>query len=269
MSRTPAVKKGAALQAEIAKTRLKEGEAALWWLGQATFCFKIGEAIVYFDPFYRDKGQKPDTLQEMPLRPREMTGAALICCSHDHLDHTDPLTLPGAAKASPQATVLLPSLARDVARKAGVPLKRMRVMRGDDACTAHGLHVTALPSAHMGLDYDPKAGHRYLGYVFQGNGVTIYHPGDTQPYAGWRERVDRFPLDIALLPINGNDNLFYPQAVYFCANHRPRLAIPIHYGMFAGNTEDPKRFTGLLAKNVPDQQVKVLRVGERYVYRKQ
>ncbi|MSS72477.1 MAG: MBL fold metallo-hydrolase [Candidatus Latescibacteria bacterium] len=268
MSRTPAVKKGAVLQAEIAKTKLREGEAALWWLGQATFCFKIGEAVVYFDPFYRAEGQKPDTLQEMPLRPDEMTGASLICCSHDHLDHTDPLTLPGAAKASPQAPILLPHLARDVARKAGIPLKRMRVMRGDDAYTADGLHVTALPSAHMGVEYDLEAGHRYLGYVLQGNDVTIYHPGDTQPYVGWRERIDRFTLDVALLPINGNDNLFYPQAVYFCANHRPRVAVPIHYGMFAGNTEDPKKFTDLMAKNVPDQQVKVLRVGERYIYRR-
>ena len=268
MARTPAVRKGAMLQREIAGTKLKEGEAALWWLGQATFCLKIGESVVYFDPFYRGEGETPETMQEMPLRPGEMTGGTLICCSHDHLDHTDPLTLPGAAKASPKAPVLLPWLAWEVARKAGVPARRMRVMRGDDAYTAGGLHVTALPSAHMGVEHDPAKGHRYLGYVFQGNGVTIYHPGDTQPYAGWRERVDRFSLDIAMLPINGNDNLFYPQAVYFCAIHRPRVAIPIHYGMFARNTEDPKRFTDLMARNVPEQRVKVLQVGERYIYRR-
>ncbi len=178
MSRTPAVRKGAMLQREIAGTKLKEGEAALWWLGQATFCLKIGESVVYVDPFYRGEGETPETMQEMPLRPGEMTGGTLICCSHDHLDHTDPLTLPGVAKASSKAPVLLPWLAWEVARKAGVPARRMRVMRGDDAYTAGGLHVTALPSAHMGVAHDPEKGYRYLGYVFQGNGVTIYHPGD-------------------------------------------------------------------------------------------
>jgi L-ascorbate metabolism protein UlaG (beta-lactamase superfamily) len=142
-------------------------------------------------------------------------------------------------------------------------------MRGDDTYTAGGLHVSAIPSAHMGLEHCPEKGYRYLGYVFQGNGVAIYHPGDCQPYEGWRERVDRFRLDLALLPINGNDNLYYPQTVYFCANHRPCVVIPIHYGMFSGNTEDPSRFTELLGKNVPRQQVKVLQVGERYIYRQE
>ena len=268
MPPTPAMKKGDALQREIARTKLKEGEAGIWWMGQATFCLKVGGSLIYYDPYFRDADQKANILGEMPLRPGEMTGASLMCCSHDHIDHTDPLTLPVAAKASPGATILLPYLSWKVARSAGVPARRMRVMRGDDSFTAGGLHVTALPSAHMDLQFSPRTGHRFLGYVIQGNGVTLYHPGDTQPYACWRERVDRFELDIALLPINGNDNLFYQQAVYFCAIHRPRLVIPIHYGHSPGNTEDPRKFAKLLKTNVPDQKFRILKAGERFVYRR-
>lgn len=266
MPRTPAFKKGPELQQEIAATTLDRGQVAIWWLGQATCCFKFGETVVYFDPFYRDEDQPPPTLQEMPLRPEEMTGASLICCSHDHLDHVDPETLPGAAAASPQATILLPAFARPQAIGFGVPAERLHGMRGDDTFTHAGLQVTAIPSAHMELEYRLDTGCRYLGYVFQGNGVTLYHPGDCQPYEGWLSRLQRFLLDVACLPINGNDNLHYTQAVYFCANHRPGVAIPIHYGMFASNTEDPAKFTDLLAKNVPNQAVRVLRVGERFVY---
>jgi L-ascorbate metabolism protein UlaG (beta-lactamase superfamily) len=195
-----------------------------------------------------------------------MTGAALICCSHDHLDHVDPATLPGAAAASPEATILLPAFARGIAVQAGVPAGQIHPMRGDDTFTKAGVFVTAIPVAHMDLEYHEETGYRYLGYVFQGNGVTLYHPGDCQPYEGWSARLRRFALDVACLPINGNDNLHYTQSVYFCADHRPGVAIPIHYGMFAGNTEDPAQFTDLLAKNVPNQAVQVLRVGERLVY---
>ena len=266
MSRTPAVKKGAELQQEIADTTLDRGQIAMWWLGQATCCFKMGETIIYFDPFYRDEDQPPPTLQEMPLRPEEMTGATLICCSHDHLDHVDPETLPGTAAASPEAAVLLPAFAREQVLEYGVSADQIQPMRGDDTFTKAGILVTVLPAAHMDLEYHEETGYRFLGYVFQGHGVTLYHPGDCQPYEGWSERLRRFSLDVACLPINGNDNLHHTQSVYFCADHRPGVAVPIHYGMFSGNTEDPAKFTDLLAQNVPNQTVQVLKVGERFIY---
>src|SRR5437773_6090024 len=105
MPRTPAVKTGSALQDEIRKTEVKHGQAAIWWLGQATFCFKLGRTIIYTDPFYRGEGQEPAVMCELPLKPQEFTDADLICCTHDHLDHIDPMTLPGAVAASPKAAV--------------------------------------------------------------------------------------------------------------------------------------------------------------------
>lgn len=266
MARTPALKKGRELQEEIARTQLAGGQAAVWWLGQASFCFKLGQAVIYTDLYYRDEDELPETLQELPLRPEEFTGAALLTGSHNHSDHVDPQTLPGAAQASPEAAILIPACAWDTAVRSGVPEDRLHGMRGDDTFETAGVRVTAIPAAHQRLEYSEAFGYHYLGYVFEGNGVTIYHPGDIQPYAGWSERVRRFKLDIACLPINNNDNLHYAQAVYFCADHRPALAIPMHYGLFAGNTEDPAKFTNLLALNVPDQAVRVLQVGERLIY---
>lgn len=268
MTRTPAVKKSQELQAEIAATKVVENHAALWWLGQASFCFKLGETVIYFDPFYRAENEEPKSMQEMPLRPEEHTGASIILISHDHLDHLDEKTLPGAAQASPHATVVLPAVGVKHAIASGVNAARLHLMRGDDVFERDGVRITAIPAAHQQLDYDEEHGYHYLGYMIQGNGVTIYHTGDIQPYPGWYERVSFFPIDIALLPISARDNLHYTQAVYFCALHRPQLAIPIHYGMFPGYTEDPEKFVSLLALNVPEQRVKVLRVGEMFIYGK-
>jgi L-ascorbate metabolism protein UlaG (beta-lactamase superfamily) len=269
VSRTPAVKKGQELQAEIAATKVGADQAAMWWLGQASFCFKLGEAVIYFDPFYRDENESPPTMQEMPLRPQEHTGASLILVSHDHLDHLDPKTLPGAAEASPDATVLLPSVGAQHAMESGVSASRLHRMKGDDIFERDGVRVTAIPAAHQRLERDDEHGYYHLGYVIQGNGVTLYHTGDVQPYAGWFERVHFFPIDVAFLPISARDNLHYTQAVYFCALHRPQLAIPIHYGMFPGYTEDPQKFVSQLALNVPEQQAQVLKVGELYLYERE
>lgn len=267
MVHTPAILKGPELQREIAETRVTPGQAAIWWLGQASFCFKLGETIIYFDPFFREEGGTPAPLQEMPLRPHEHTGGSLILVSHDHLDHLDPMTLPGASEASPAATICLPAYGVKHATDSGVDGKRLHPMRGDDSFEHAGVKVTTIPAAHETLTHTDEFGYHFLGYVIQSNGVTLYHSGDIQPYPGWYERLRQFDLDVAFLPISHRDNLHYTQAVYFCALHLPKLVVPIHYGMFPDYTEDPIRLVGALRKNVPQQHVKLLRVGERFMYR--
>jgi len=262
MPRTPAIKKGKDLQEEIAQTQVSAGQVAVWWLGQASFCFKLGDTIIYFDPFFREEGQPPESMQEMPLRPKEHTGASIILVSHDHLDHLDPETLPGAAAASPNATICLPAYCAKHATESGVNRNQLHPMRGDDVFERNGVKVTAIPAAHEELTHTEEFGYHFLGYVIQGNGVTLYHTGDIQPYPGWYERVKKFDLDVAFLPISARDNLHYTQAVYFCALHQPRLAVPIHYGMFPGYTEDPQKFVDALKKNVPQQKAKVMKVGD-------
>ena len=263
MSRTLAVKKGKELVEEIRTAVVPHGRAGVWWLGQATFCFKFGDTIIYVDPFYRAEHHELRTLAESPLYPSEFQNASIICCTHEHLDHLDPETLPGAIQASPQARVVLPHWDVEFAAKMGVPRERMVEMRGDDTVALNGIKIYAIPTAHETLDFDPKVGYRYLGYIIEANGLRLYHMGDGQPYPGWFERVKAMePYDAAFLPISAVDNLHWSQAVYFCALHRPKLAVPIHYGMVPGYSEDPAKFVDALAKNCPEQKTRVMNIGE-------
>jgi L-ascorbate 6-phosphate lactonase len=266
MPQTPALQKGAALQADIRATETKPGQAALWWLGQATFAIKLGKTLIYTDPFYRAENEEPYSMQEMPLKASEFTNADIIVGTHEHLDHIDPKTFPGAVSASPDAKVIIGTHNREFVVKSGVPAARLTCLRGDDKTDHKDITVHAVPAAHMELDHSEQLGFRYLGYVFQGNGVTLYHTGDTQPYPGWAERVNKFKLDIALLPISGVDNFYWQQAVYFCCIHQPRLAIPIHYGMFKGYSEDPQVFAQGILRNAPKQEIKILKVGEKFIF---
>jgi hypothetical protein len=40
----------------------------------------------------------------------------------------------------------------------------------------------------------------------------------------------------------------------------------MHYGMFEGYTEDPMIFAQGLANNVPEQLVRILQVGDCFIY---
>ena len=266
MSRIQAVKKGKELVESIRTAEIPHGRVGVWWLGQATFCFKFGATIVYIDPFYRAEHHHLITLSETPLYASEFANASIIFGTHEHLDHIDPETLPGAVQASPNAKIVLPQWNVEFAAGMDVPRDRMVPMRGDDTISLNGVTIHAIPTAHETLDYDEKLGYRYLGYVLEGNGARIYHTGDVQPYPGWYERVKKFePYDAVFLPISAVDNLHWTQAVYFCALHRPQLAVPIHYGMFANYTEDPQKFVDALGRNCPAQKTRIMQIGEGWL----
>jgi L-ascorbate metabolism protein UlaG (beta-lactamase superfamily) len=98
--------------------------------------------------------------------------------------------------------------------------------------------------------------------------------GDGQPWPGWhsaiKKAVARFSssdeLDIALLCINGNDNLSHQQAVDLIEKVRPKAAIPMHYGMDPGNTVEPEIFVEEIEQRAPSQSFIIAKVGEKISY---
>jgi L-ascorbate 6-phosphate lactonase len=52
--------------------------------------------------------------------------------------------------------------------------------------------------------------------------------------------------------INGGfNNLPHWEAAGIAGKIRPRLAVPCHYGMFAGNAVDPEQFPASLSRKAP------------------
>jgi len=110
-----------------------------------------------------------------------------------------------------------------------------------------------VPAAHEFLEKDPDSGfHACIGYVIEGNGICIYHAGDTCIYEGMHAILRRWKFDLAFLPINGRDakryangiigNMTYQEAADLAGCLRPGLTVPAHFEMFAANLEDPQLF---------------------------
>src|SRR5690606_14800217 len=90
------------------------------------------------------------------------------------------------------------------------------------------------------------------GFVFQVDGLTLYHSGDTLVYDGLAERLRAFQPDIVFLPINGTDerrnalhvppNMSMDDAVALAQAVGAKLLIPHHYDMFTFNTANVSDF---------------------------
>jgi L-ascorbate 6-phosphate lactonase len=269
------IKVGEALLADVRRRRIPEEALGLWWLGQASFIIRGGGLTIYVDPYLNPS---PRRLVPPPLRPEQVTDADLVLCTHDHSDHIDPTALPGIAAASPRATILVPAVARDKVVGMGIPAQRIVVPTVDQPLLFGPLTVTTIPAAHEELDHSPDHGYPYVGYILKLNGVTLYHAGDSTIYEGLAERLKLHRPDVALLPINGHDwkrthqniigNMTYREAADLAVEVGADLAIPMHYGMFAHNTEPPGHFVDYMLDFYPTQKIKVMARYEGFVYLK-
>src|SRR5262249_41410357 len=116
---------------------------------------------------------------------------------------------------------------------------------------------------------DDAGRHCFLGYVVEAGPWRLYHSGDTVLYPGMEQGLKRWPIDVALLPINGDrperrvaGNLDGAQAARLAHDIGAGVVIPCHYEMFEFNTASPDEFRRSAA--ALGQPCQILRAGERW-----
>lgn len=266
--------KGADLIADINACSLADGQCCLWWLGQQSFAAKLGRSVFFLDLFLTPH---PERRVEPLLQAPDVKNADFFLGSHDHLDHIDRAVWPALAQASPSARFIVPELLRPrLARELDIAAERFIGLDDNQSYGDKEARITGIAAAHELLDRDSATGHYpYLGYVVEANGCRLYHAGDTCNYEGLQSKLQRFAPDIMLLPINGRDaqrlasgcigNLTYQEAADLAGAVGPRLTIPAHYDMFAGNSENPALFVSYMQVKYPRLEVKLCKYAERMI----
>ncbi len=231
-----------------------------WWLGQHSVVLKLGGRVLYFDPYLA-----PSPARRTPplLLGEQVTNADLVLCSHDHSDHIDPEAITPIAATTAPVVFVAPRPARERMLSLGVPAQRLLCLDDGDSEDVAGVKITGIKAAHEFFDYQEGIGHPHMGYVAEADGCAVYHSGDTLCYEGLLSALARWNLTVAFLPINGRDarryrsgcigNMTYQEAVDLAGALRPRLVVPTHYDMFAGNSEDPELFVDYLDAKFPGQ----------------
>ncbi|MHB8646598.1 MAG: MBL fold metallo-hydrolase [Thermomicrobiales bacterium] len=275
------------------------GLLAVWFIGQAGFILKFPSGTVcYLDPWLSDLAGWTRAYP-IPLDPNLVTHCDILLTSHDHGDHIDVDADPIILRRSPQAIWVAPRGAEALVRRLGGTEERTVLLDGDGSATVRDVRITAIPSTHYGFfseeRYTPteeayyatiparlpperRGKERFIGFVLECDGFTLYHAGDNNGYRGFLERLARWPaFDLLFLPINGRDwfreqqgmigNFTFREAAGVADRVHARLLIPYHYDGFVGNNEYPDTLVRYVQNDGPRVPVRVVGVGERVLLR--
>jgi len=265
-------KTGQELLRDIDDCALPEGALAFWWLGQMSFVVKVGDLVLYVDPYLAER----DTRLVAPLLDAtRIRNADYVLCSHDHGDHLDPVATMGIAVASPRAAYVCSAASAAHLSALGIDEQRIISLDGDTVFQRGELAITAIPAAHEGLDHQVDLGYPHLSFVVEHGPVCLYMSGDSLCYDGMPARLSGYSFDLAVVPINGRDgerlrrgcigNMTCQEAVDLVGLLHPRLAVPGHYDMFANNPGDVSLFAEYMDVKYPDVPYWIGKHGERVI----
>ena len=187
-------------------------------LTHSAFRIESHGKVLYIDPFQIGTFRKD---------------ADILIFTHDHYDHCSIEDTKKVAKDT--AVIVAASNCRS--KLIGLPHKKMFLNPGD-SITVDDVRIDAVPAYNIGKPFHPKA-YKGIGVVITINNVRIYHAGDTDFIPEMKELKD---IDIALLPVSGVYVMDWKEAAAAVEAIKPKVAIPMHYGVIVGNIKDAERF---------------------------
>ena len=195
------------------------------WLGHAGLLFEGRGLKILIDPYFSDSvGRRdPQKRRRVPVRGDVFDiKPDVMIFTHDHLDHYDPETAARFIREGAGMTVLAPS---SVWNRLEKPCGNNFVMFNPHTTWTEGsIKFTAVSAEHS----DPCA----IGAIIDDGERKYYITGDTL----YNERIfPELPRDIyaVFLPVNGvGNNMNMADAAEFCRRVNPRIAVPVHCGMF-------------------------------------
>jgi L-ascorbate metabolism protein UlaG (beta-lactamase superfamily) len=266
------------LLADIHASNHDDGSFRLWWLGQSGFLLQWNGIHVLLDPYLSDsltkkysETDKPHVrMTELVIDPARLSFADVATATHNHTDHLDAETLCPILARKPNLKLVIPEANRAfVAERLKIDSTIPIGVDDGRSIELCGIRFSGIASAHEAVDRDERGRAKYLGYVLQFGGWSIYHSGDTVRYEGMAEKLRQFKIDVALLPINGRaaerripGNLFGNEAAQLAKDVGAKLVVPCHFEMFEFNTASPQIFIDECQRL--NQPFKVLRCGEKW-----
>jgi L-ascorbate 6-phosphate lactonase len=252
---------------EIRKIQLERGEVAISWLGQNFFILKTPEGtLIAIDPYMERSRNIAYVHPEPPMKPEDLK-VNFVFCTHDHRDHTDPVSLPIVARSHDRTVFLGPRESAEHLINLGIEKRRVKALQAHVTYDFGDFQVTPYYSVPP-----QEVGTTHLGFHFKISGVKIYNLGDTSRSAienaeSFLRGVAEESPDIAMFPITGDTPDRRPEDAYRLSMAiKPKIVIPCHYGCFADRTIEPERFVQLF-RNEKEIKPVIIPYKGTYIYR--
>jgi len=216
------------------------------WLGHATFEIKLAEKIIFVDPWL-------DGNPKAPIKTSDVKEADMICVTHDHTDHIGSAF--GICKQTGASFVGTPELC-SYAKENGV--KEVVGFNIGGTIKVKGIDITMTQAFHTATRGVPT------GFVLRGEGVGVYHAGDTGLFGDMKFIRELYAPDVALLPIGGYYTMDSREAAEAVKLIKPKIVIPMHYQTFPVLARNADEFVKRVNEKSPEVKVVVLVPGETY-----
>ncbi len=263
----------------LAKQKGSKDSMDIWWLGQSGFLIQWNKKCLLFDPYLSDSLSKKyantnkphERISELVINPELLDCIDIVTSSHNHTDHLDAETLIPLFQKNKNIQFVIPEANRSfVVDRLKCKFDFPIGLRDGEEKTVAGFTFHGVPAAHNEIERDEQGRCKFMGYVVRFGKFSIYHSGDTLWYDDIVDILNPFKVDVAFLPINGNDpargvagNLNCEEAARLGKEIQAKLVIPHHYDLFKFNTADPKEFEREARKVT--QSYKIMQLGERIV----
>lgn len=99
------------------------------------------------------------------------------------------------------------------------------------------------------------------GFIIRAEGLTILHAGDTALYGDMKIIGERYPIDVAFLPIGDRYTMGPDDALIAAKWFGAKLVVPVHYNSFPVIRQDAESFVHKLA--LQGQKGKAMAPGDK------
>lgn len=179
-----------------------------------------GDKIIYFDPYKIEE---------------EFHDADYIFITHDHYDHYDPESIEKVR--NDHTKIVVPYCLKDK--------EHHLLADGYRYYEIDGIKFTTVPSYNINKQFHPREKY-YVGYNILLEDRYYYIMGDTDR----TPETDMVKTDICFVPIGGTYTMDVDEAAEYINDLKPKVAIPIHYGMITGDLSMGKEFQDKVNKEI-------------------
>ena len=197
-------------------------------LGHSTIKILDKDKVIYIDP-YNIKDDKKD--------------ADIIFITHDHYDHFSEEDI---IKVKNEKTTIV--ITEDIYNKAvelGFLEKKIIKIMPKEEYKIGNIRFQTIPAYNIDKKFHPKE-NMWVGYLININNIRYYIAGDTDI----TNENKKVKCDVAFLPVGGTYTMDYKEAAELANIIRPKIVVPIHYGIIVGTKEDALNFKNFINKDI-------------------
>lgn len=184
--------------------------------------------VIYFDPYKINENYND---------------ADVIFVTHSHYDHFSEEDILKVKKETTK--IVVPEDLYDRSTELGFDERDILVVKPNEEYIVNNIKFKTIPSYNINKNFHPKD-NNWVGYIITIDNVSYYIAGDTDI----TEENKKVKCDVAFVPIGGTYTMTAEEAANLVNEIKPKIAVPIHYGLIVGAKEDEEVFKSCVNKDI-------------------